>query len=254
MEQIKSLVEQLKPLTDKNNIVSKLQKINECFLQNYMINIYGLKIYPVEIEIYYYKKHIFEDEICHRHDLQKDEQHFGKLYFHRCGRSRKKEANIDISNRGGFDICIFQQSKQEENKEYYLSILIRGAYIKGKLYYMNKILQYIIKSNKNYSNDCNENRVYLEGLEKKQESVLEKKDKNITCENYILQPRINNGKYFKKEDYGEYAEYRLNTLMNKEEIYKDILDMKNKDSISEPIRRHYKSKEFKLYKNLIYCS
>lgn len=126
MEELKKLVTRLKKeINNKDNkIVNKLQEINICFLQNYIIKIDKLEIYPIEVEIYYYKQGVFEDKSCHRNKLQKE--NFGKLYFHRASRSESKDALIDTSYYGGVDVCI------SDSEDYYLSILLRSAYIKDR--------------------------------------------------------------------------------------------------------------------------
>ena len=128
MADLKIIENEVKKLNDEKNhdkIVAQLQKINECFLRNVIIKINNrLEIYPVEVESYYYKKGVFEDGYCHKNVLQKN--NFGKLYFHRASRSESKDALIDTSYYGGVDVCI------SDNDDYYLSILIRSAYIKNR--------------------------------------------------------------------------------------------------------------------------
>ena len=150
LEIIKIKVKELEKETANkdNRIVKKLQEINECFLQNYMLQIDDLKIYPVEIESYYYSN-FFKDEIVHQYHLQRDKEHLGKIYFHRYKNSNK----INFC-RGGFDICLSQNNFSNNKEGYCLSLLIRSAYINKELICgINKLLMKVlnIKSRKNIS-------------------------------------------------------------------------------------------------------
>jgi len=142
---IKKKIDELIKETDKEQIVKQLQEINDLFLTTYKLEIkYNDKtitILPVETEIYFSnckeekcekqgkdkckqcEHKIFHCGMIHNNDLQK--KHFGQLYFHRAGRSDRKEALIDTT-RGGVDVCI------SDSSNYYLSILIRSAYIKHR--------------------------------------------------------------------------------------------------------------------------
>jgi hypothetical protein len=204
-------------------IIEQLQKINECFLQNVIIKINRLKIYPVEVEIYYYKQGVFEDECCHRNDLQKN--NFGKLYFHRelnrktKRRCEEKEALIDTSYYGGVDVCV------SDSEDYYLSILIRSAYIKNRNNKENEFksgihrivniitdeLENLLESGFINSFEC---KIYEDKGEKCK--FLIARGIEVKCKN---RKRIKNKQYFKDG-------YELNTYIDNESITSKIVKPK----------------------------
>lgn len=221
MKNLKDLVGKLETLTNSDEIVEQLKEINKCFLQNYIIKINDLEIYPVEVEIYYFKDGVFEDENCHQNELQKN--HFGKLYFHRAGRSKKEEALIDTNTYGGVDVCI-------SKGDYYLSILIRSAYInelkKENLFsginkISKKIINQCIQGKKDYCID------YLLKNIEKIEDIINKRTENINIENIFYQPRISEDHYSTKDEVkGEKGKYKypLNSLnLGKDYEYLDII-------------------------------
>jgi hypothetical protein len=115
MNELRELISQLE--TSNGNEVLILQKINELFLTKLMISIKeDLVLYPTEVEVYYNHVTRFPDSCVHMNELQQN--HFGKLYFHR--KRKKKENAILFWNYGGIDVCI-------SSGNYYLSILIRSA-------------------------------------------------------------------------------------------------------------------------------
>lgn len=134
MEDLKSLVKRLEGLTDKDEIVKQLQEIGKYILNNCYFDFgNNQKIYPLWIEAYYFKNEAFEDEFCHKCDLQKGENRFGKPYFH-----------------SGIDICL-------PLGDYYLSYLIKVSYDKNGELYSQKELERIIKGK-----DANRDIVRLE--------------------------------------------------------------------------------------------
>jgi len=209
LEIIKIKVKELEKETANkdNRIVKKLQEINECFLQNYMLQIDDLKIYPVEIESYYYSN-FFKDEIVHQYHLQRDKEHLGKIYFHRYKNSNK----INFC-RGGFDICLSQNNFSNNKEGYCLSLLIRSAYINKELICgINKLLikMFNIKSKKNISKQIINEYERLENLE-----VLKKRDA-VFCRGFVSHPRISGNKYFYEIDKyknNQIVKYNLNTLV-----------------------------------------
>lgn len=252
-EELKRLVNKLVEQKDKDEIVKQLQKINECFLQNYIIKINDLKIYPVEVEIYYYNNNgIFRDGNCHKNELQqykvenKDSEkifRFGKLYFHRRG--KLKDHNISICS-GGFDVCV------ANSDGYFLSILIRSAYFNNNIDTLeigiNKIVRKILldidegkyksiiekikKHQKLEEKEKEEIQEDLKNLEKKDLMKIKDKEANnqITKQKIVTQYRIQDKKYFnhynnpQKKDYDK---YELNSFINDKEIVKKIY--KDKD-------------------------
>jgi hypothetical protein len=73
---------ELSKLNLKDGIIGRIQEEtmnrlhNNCF-----ILVRGVKIYPVEVEVYYYKEREYEDNSVHRNELQQNKMnHF---YIHR---------------------------------------------------------------------------------------------------------------------------------------------------------------------------
>ena len=216
-------------------IIEQLQKINECFLQNYIIKIndLALEIYPLEIEIYYYdNKGIFQDGNSHQNILQ--QRRFGQIYFHRRG---KKENNSIDFIRYGMDICV-------SKNDCFLSILIRSAYFNEKKEPVrgirNIVDEILFKYEDKKINEKKKKRNKKENLEKynkEKEQIrynlinLEKKEKNIIIETNLNKEkeikhhiRISNNRYFKhnKKEKKDYDEYELNSFINDNEIVKKI--------------------------------
>lgn len=224
MIDIRNKVKELeKETTDEKRIVKKLQEINECFLQNVIIKINRLEIYPIEVEIYYYKQGVFEDESCHRNDLQKN--NFGKLYFHRelnrktKRRCEEKEALIDTSYYGGVDVCV------SDSEDYYLSILIRSAYIKNRNNKENEFKSGIHRI-VNIITDELENLLesgFINSLECKIYEDKDEKCKFLIARGievkYKNRKRIKNKQYFKDG-------YELNTYIDNESITSKIVKPK----------------------------
>lgn len=122
MNNIELLLKELLKTSDKEEQVKILQTINKSFLCQYMLRIdEDLRLYPIEVEAYYYNETNFPDKCVHQNDLQKDR--FGQLYFHRASKSKDSSFLYD---RGGFDICL------SDSENYYLGILIRSAWINSE--------------------------------------------------------------------------------------------------------------------------
>ncbi len=207
LEIIKREVEKLENLKNKKDdeIEDQLQKINICFLNNYIIEISNLKIYPVEVESYYYNKKFFKDQSVHKYKFQRDKNHFGNLYFHRY----KNSENINFC-RGGFDVCLCEYDKvfdkdEDFNKDenaYCLSILIRSAYINSKeelVCGINKLLRriYNISYRQKISDEVKEKyKNFEDEKDEKDEKIINiiKHDNNYI--NFKHHPRIINNKYF----------------------------------------------------------
>jgi len=122
MNNLKLLLDELLKTSVKEEQVKIQQTINKCFLTEYMLEIdKDFKIYPIEVEAYYYNVPNFPDTCVHQNELQKNR--FGKLYFHRA--SPQKDSSF-LYDGGGFDICL------SDSENYYLGILIRSAWINSE--------------------------------------------------------------------------------------------------------------------------
>jgi hypothetical protein len=150
--------------------VEFLQKINHAILTDYMIQIDdSFRLYPIEVEAYYYHKDKFKDPYTHRSELQKNR--FGKLYFHRATKAKKKEDTISWGKFGGVDICLSSPG------EYYLGILIRSAWIneeKEPVCGPNLLKKRIIR---HYTGKKDDNKITPEEFEKIRE--LEETEKRL---------------------------------------------------------------------------
>ncbi len=174
-EDIKNIIEDMNEYFENckdinDDTIEILQNINKYFLKNYEIHLSkdlveldeDLIIRPIETEIYFANSNGCLDGMCHMNDLQKgtdkNGDRFGRLYFHRYHRKDKNDdSNIIKYYRGGVDVCFSEG-------DYYLSILIRGAYINDKLFCgINKIMKEILKI-KQYVEVTKEN---LNGIEEK---------------------------------------------------------------------------------------
>ena len=207
-ERIKTEIQYLLRIKEKNLIAKQLQKINDLFLTEYMVKIGDMEIIPLETEIYYHNDdQPFEDKMIHKNELQKNR--FGQLYFHRYKKKdRNHETNTINIIRGGIDICISEGN-------YYLSILLRMAIINKELISgINKIQQIF------YSKNSGKEK--LKGLENKEKLIIKR---NKTNDTIYHQPRIQAGIYKKDEN------YKLNSM-----ILKYLDSSKLKDSIKKRIK------------------
>ena len=179
-----------------------------------MIEVNGLKIYPVEVEIYYYKENIFDCGLCHKNELQKGfdtdkNKRFGKLYFHRTGKNKGNKIN---TGQGGLDICL-------SLGDYYLSVLIRSAYINDKLECgINKILQKVLAIEQ-YTKVTNELIKKYNNIENS--NVLQKRDNNL-YNSFISHSRIKNKKYFYEFDKYKENIHSLNTFIYDKQILEEL--------------------------------
>ncbi|MBR4632267.1 MAG: hypothetical protein IKO48_02980 [Elusimicrobia bacterium] len=187
--------------SDTKTIIPILQKVNEYFLKNYEINIdKDLIMRPIETEIYF-ANDLFYDGMCHKNELQKGKDdsgndRFGKLYFHRYKDTECSKIICMKTKMGGMDICL---ADVRDKNNYYLSILIRSAFINDKIFSgINNICKEIM-------NKCNIDEEYK--LKKMEESIVlvERKEENkVKQSNIFLQQRIFGRKYDKG--------YKLNCL------------------------------------------
>jgi 3-methyladenine DNA glycosylase Mpg len=173
METIKSLIDKLVQTTSKLEQVNVLQEINTLFLTQYMLEIdANFRLYPIEVEAYYYNKTNFSDTCVHQNELQKN--NFGKLYFHR-GSQEKNSAFL--YDRGGVDVCL------SEKESYFLGILIRSAWVNneedpvcGPGLLTRRIVEHIC-NNKIVEKITEKEIVKIEELEKKSIIVNTQNDK-----------------------------------------------------------------------------
>lgn len=103
-------------------IVVKLQNEGKTFLaKTLMCN--GISIQPTEIEPYYYKKGVFEDESVHQNEFQTN-IHKNQFYIHRWG--TKQSDPYKGGNRVSLDFVV------SDDTDTYYSFLIRSASINGE--------------------------------------------------------------------------------------------------------------------------
>lgn len=100
-------------------IIVKLQDEEKLFLAKTLI-CNGISIQPTEIEPYYYKKGVFEDESVHQNELQTNKHHH-HFYIHRWG--TKQTDPYKGGNRVSLDFVV------SDDADVYYSFLIRSAII-----------------------------------------------------------------------------------------------------------------------------
>ncbi len=181
---------------DAKIIVPILKKINEYFLRNYEIRIGNLKVCPIETEIYFANNSYHGHGACHESIYQKNK--FGKLYFHRY-KDSEKIICVSTDTRGGVDVCI-------SDGEYYLSILIRSAYVNNDLVIGTRNVVDKILQNK----DNNIDR--LKKIENSIKLIKSKKNLNKEIMNHC---RIKGTEYFSSYNYLKQAE--LNCFLEEEQ-------------------------------------
>lgn len=119
MDQIRTLTERLKAETNKRLQVEILQELAENILREYMIELSPyFRIYPIEVEAYYYNPSRFPDASSLRNELQKNR--FGQLYFHR---GKPLETDVILEEDGGMHLCL------SDSDAFNLSFFIRSARI-----------------------------------------------------------------------------------------------------------------------------
>jgi len=102
---------------NKDVILNSLNETSKLILSKYMIEVEGIRCYPIEIENYYFKPQVFEDCYVHLNEIQKN--HFGELYVHRLGKDATSKYKMD--NR----VCMGIVLSNSDN--YFYSVLIRSA-------------------------------------------------------------------------------------------------------------------------------
>lgn len=248
MEELEKEIKELEILITKakeedniktDTIIKQLQAINDLFLTKYNIKIEhndkSVIIIPIETEIYFSNIKVdlskdvsFYDGMCHRNKLQKN--NFGKLYFHRYGIDKNSGVKCAYTNYGGLDICISQG-------DYYLSILIRSAFINGMKPKniesgINKICKKIVELFKPEEQKCLE--CFLRELEKENGNVnvIVSRDSktDIDTNNIYHQQRISGDHYFKEDEQKEYELNSLNLGEKDKDGYKYLNIIKTKQT------------------------
>lgn len=220
---------------DINDAIPILQEINKKFITEYKIQINynnkDLTIIPIETEIYFSKvsSEKPDDGMCHINELQKgfvedekgeNKERFGKLYFHRKGKSKDNKILCANSKTtwGGVDVCL------SDSQDYCLSILIRSAL------FINKIEKdELVSGTRNICNKikekCFDNKdslqTFFKNLEKKEDNKEDNKVRIFKRNDYeqaniFCQPRISGKEYYRKT-----IEYKLNCLNLGESLTKE---------------------------------
>ena len=110
----------LTKLTDRQEIVRRLQKMEEILLNEYEVHIGKAAIEPLLIEIYYHHPDYFPDLCVHaatgsKYAQSRQKNNFMKAYIHKPFKT-------------GVDVCL------SNSDDFYLSFLIKNARINNKFY------------------------------------------------------------------------------------------------------------------------
>lgn len=235
MEKLRKLVQELEQAVDEKSIIAKLQEINAMILTKCMLKVDDTYIlYPTEVEAYFSKDPEFKDECVHCNELQSGESdRFGKLYFHRRGKTRGEE--IRFPKYTGMDVCL------SLNKSYYLGVLIRNAYINssdiefGPTRLLKKMFCRIFEKD-NIQKLSQEQKEKLRELEEK--FVLEPtddKDRRVVHPIFVTQRQgITTGNY-KNSDLRSFIELKQKHAgVKKEEVLRRYFE-KEKISVTEEL-------------------
>ena len=119
----------------RQELIKILQTNANKFITENKLDLNGLIIEPKEIEVYYYKEGVSEDNSVHRNELQSaNSNHF---YIHRMG--IKRTDTYKGGNYPGIDYVVSDET------DIYYSYLIRSAVVNGKLVIgPNKVLKTIL--------------------------------------------------------------------------------------------------------------
>lgn len=160
MEELKSMVADLRKQDNPEAVIKSLQKIMEVLLTRYAIKLDDMIVEPLLLEAYCYdwadkqnppgkndRTGRFLDDNCHGAPEQKD---FMKLYFHKTG-------------YGGVDLCL-------SDGPYYLSFLIKCACVnKGPI--------------------CSQTALYDTLCSHSRDVVLVARNPQLDCDHVIYNPR-----------------------------------------------------------------
>jgi hypothetical protein len=119
-----------------HEVVKMLQVGAKKFICENYLELNGLKIEPKEVEVYYYKDGVFEDNSVHRNELQSANPN--KFYIHRKG--QKSTDSYKGGHYGGMDFVI------SDELDVYHTYLIRSAVVEGHLIVgPNRLMRHIIE-------------------------------------------------------------------------------------------------------------
>lgn len=104
-------------------MITKLQLEVKQFVETKSLKINGITILPKEVEAYYYKKGVFEDQSVHKNELQSNNKYH--FYIHRWG--TKRTDSYKGGNYPGIDFVV------SDDSNLYYSYLIRSAVVEGKM-------------------------------------------------------------------------------------------------------------------------
>ena len=123
----------------EEDVVNELQSSVMGFISGYKLGIGGTVIEPKEVEVYYYKEGVFEDNSVHRNELQMmNSNHF---YVHRMG--MRQQDKYKGRNYAGVDLVVSNQ------RDVYYSYLVRSAMVDNNLVVgPNKVLNAILAASK----------------------------------------------------------------------------------------------------------
>jgi hypothetical protein len=112
---LEALIHGLLESKNVEDIVLRLQEINDVFVNHSYFNLGNIEIFPIEVESYLYHPQWFPDTYSHINELQRNR--FFYPYLHRKGNYAKNK--IISGSRGGMDIVL------SNNNSYHFGLLIR---------------------------------------------------------------------------------------------------------------------------------
>ena len=158
-------------MMNNEKIIKILQSDAVEFITRWNLLLEGVVIKPKEIEIYYYKEGVFEDNSVHRNELQ--EMNANHFYIHRMG--LRQSDKYKGRNYAGLDFVLSNE------KGLYYSYLIRSAVVNNTLVVgPNKVLNAIVA----------ETNLTMKEIESKE---IEKIPCDTVCD-VLYSTRINLGK------------------------------------------------------------
>ncbi len=240
MNNLTLLKDELLKTSEKDEQVKLLQAINKCFLSEYMLEIdKKIKLYPIEVEAYYYQESNFPDTCVHKYQWQK--KRFGQLYFHRAG--NKNDASF-LFDGGGIDVCL------SDSDDFFLGFLIRSAWINseeipvcGPGLLTRRVVKHI----------CNDESI--KKITDKEANTIRKLEENSQIIKLVYDDRRNKESYLmhstrfgiNPDNHPEYALYKLRSLIElnapdhsfraKEKVVLDYMIDNNIDPTPNNIRK-----------------
>ena len=249
MEELKTMVNALDEMNEREQIVKQLQEIGKVLLTEYKIKIGDNIIQPLLVEAYYYEAGKFEDECCHavatksgaiKKLASERQQKFNEIYVH-------------LNKKDGIDLCLGKPGR-------YLAFLIKNALVNGEFATQCKVSDMICSRCEGCVNgeNCKYYGAKVLKLIKKPEAnqderwtLLAAKRKGTNQGKYaddklafILLEKIQGYPYTLEKDYGKTAllnEY-LSTIKKEElkeadkvKIYEVCTNLINRKKVSEMI-------------------